>query len=108
MLQRLSCATPPKHVGWSQGITRFTVGWHWGEEERDNPVLWVVPLEELKRGLQVQETFWSKDFYAEAPQVGLLPFLALLVSVSALQTALGGIWLVQRQQEEWERKIAEI
>lgn len=71
-------------------------------------MLWEVPLEELKKWLQVQETFWSKDFCAEAPQIGLLHFLALLVSVSALQTALGGIWLAQRQQEEWERTIAEI
>lgn len=45
----------------------------------------MVPLEELKKGVQVQEKSWSKDFYAQAPQVGLLHFLALLVSVSAPQ-----------------------
>lgn len=60
---------------------------------KEHPLLWVVPLEELKKGKQVQEISWSKDFYAEAPQVVLLHFLALLVSVSALQAALGGILL---------------
>lgn len=63
-----------------------------------NPLLRVVPLEELKRGVQVQETSRSKGFYAEDPQVGLLHFLPLeLVSVSwfvsAPQAALGGILL---------------
>lgn len=70
-----------------------TAGWRWGGEEREHPFLWVVPLEELKKGVQVQETSWSKDFYAQAPQIGLLHFLALLVSVSAPQAALGGILL---------------
>lgn len=94
LLQRLSCATPPKYIGWSQGITRIHSRMAWGRgEEREHALLWFVPLEELKKVIQVQEISWSKDFYAETPQLGLLHFLALLVSVSAPQAAPGGILL---------------
>lgn len=66
----------------------------WGRgEEREHALLWFVPLEELKKVIQVQEISWSKDFYAETPQLGLFHFLALLVSVSAPQAAPGGILL---------------
>lgn len=47
-------------------------------------------------GLQAQETsheIQSKDFCAQAPQIGLLRFLALWLSVSAPQAGLRGTLL---------------